>query len=174
MLVYPEKHGFLIAAQAEYDGLIKKATWTTEDKDLITARPLPLKWVFVYKFDQDGFLEKHKVRIVVRGDLQFNTSDKTDIYAHTLAIQHFGTPMAIVAVFGLEAGAMDVVGAFLNANVNGNVYCYMPQGFEEEGKVLKLKKALYGLRQSPKLWYDTLASALHELGFSPNTEEQCL
>jgi hypothetical protein len=61
----PEKHGFLIAAQAEYDGLIKKATWTTEDKDLITARPLPLKWVFVYKFDQDGFLEKHKVRIVV-------------------------------------------------------------------------------------------------------------
>jgi hypothetical protein len=82
--------------------------------------------------------------------------------------------MAIVAVFELEADAMDVVGAFLNANVNDNVYCYMPQGFEEEGKVLKLKKALYGLRQSPKLWYDTLASALHGLGFSPNTEEQCL
>jgi hypothetical protein len=90
----------------------KKATWTTEDKDLITARPLPLKWVF----------------------------------------------------------AIDVVGAFLNANANDNVYFYMPQGFEE-GKVLKLKKALYRLRQSPKLWYNTLASALHGLGFSPNTEE---
>jgi hypothetical protein len=97
---------------------------------LITARPLPLKWVLVYKFDKDGFLEKHKARIVVRGDLQFNILDKTDIYAHTLAIQHFRTLMAIVAVFDLEADAMDVVGAFLNANVNGNVYCYMLQGFE--------------------------------------------
>jgi hypothetical protein len=82
--------------------------------------------------------------------------------------------MAIVAVFDLEADAMDIVGAFLNANVNGNVYRYMPQGLEEEGKVHKLKKAFYGFRQSPKLWYDTLASALHGLGVSPNTEEQCL
>jgi hypothetical protein len=82
--------------------------------------------------------------------------------------------MAIVAVIDLETDAMDVVGAFLNANVNANVYCYTPQGFEEEGKTLKLKKAVYGLRQSPKLWYDTLASALREIGFSPNTEEQCL
>jgi hypothetical protein len=68
--------------------------------------------------------------------------------------------MAIVAVFDLEADAIVVVGAFLNANVNDNVYCSMPQGFEEEGKVLKFKKALYGLCQPPKLWYDTFANAL--------------
>jgi hypothetical protein len=76
--------------------------------------------------------------------------------------------MVIIAVFDLEANAMDAIGAFLNANVNANMYCYIPQGFEEEGKVLKLKKALYGLRQSSKLWYDTLVSAPHGIGFSPN------
>jgi hypothetical protein len=102
-----------------------------------------------------------------------NILDKTDIYMHTLAIVHFRALMAIVAVLDLEADTMDVVRAFLNTNVNDNVYYPMRQCFEEEGKVLKLKKALYGLCQSPKLWYDTLASALHRIGVSPNTEEQC-
>jgi hypothetical protein len=86
MLPHPEKHGFLAAAQVKYHGLIKKSTWTTEDKDVITARPLPLKWVFVYKFNNDVFLEKHKAQIVVCDNLQFNILDKTDIYAHTPAI----------------------------------------------------------------------------------------
>ena len=55
------------------------------------------------------------------------------------------------------------------------VYLEMPQGFQEEGKVLKLKKSIYGLRQSPRLWGEFLAKHLREVGFRAATEvDACL
>ena len=50
----------------------------------------------------------------------------------------------------------------------------MPTGFRQKGKVLKLKKTLYGLRQSPRLWYQTLISYLHTLGFQELITDSCV
>ena len=62
-------------------------------------KPLPLLWVFTYKFDIDGYLTKFKARIYVRGDLQYGYQDT---YAATLAYRTFRALMAITAVFDLE------------------------------------------------------------------------
>ena len=79
---------FKKAAQAEYDACWQKEVFK---ETLVTpgnaeAEIPPLKWVFTYKFDEDGYLTKHKARIVVRGDLQLNWSDT---YAATLALKVF-------------------------------------------------------------------------------------
>lgn len=68
---------------------------------------LPLKWVFTYKSDDQGFLFKYKARICVQGDLQPHTEE--DLYAATGAYRTFRTYMAIVAAFDLDCDQMDAV-----------------------------------------------------------------
>jgi Reverse transcriptase (RNA-dependent DNA polymerase) len=59
--------------------------------------------------------------------------------------------MAISAAFNLEIQQYDAVNAFINADVDEEIYCYCPEGFKEPGMTWKLRKALYGLKQSPLL-----------------------
>jgi hypothetical protein len=80
----------------------------------------PLPRVFAYKFDEDGYLTKHKARICVRGDLQpWNSADS---YAATLAAKIFRAMAAIIAAFDLETDQMDAVSAFPNALLDETCY----------------------------------------------------
>src|SRR6201999_1593234 len=88
---------FIQAAHTEYDALKRRGTFIEVDRQG-TDRPLPLLWVFKYKFDTDGYLVKFKARICVRGDLQM-TEDNN--YAATLAVRVFRALMAITAAFDL-------------------------------------------------------------------------
>jgi len=85
-------------------------------------------WVFVYKFDTNGYLIKHKARICVCGDLQ--PPDHRDNYAATLATHTFRALMAITATFDLEAYQLDAVSAFTNSKLDEIVYCEFPEGFQ--------------------------------------------
>ena len=70
----------------------------------------------------------------------------------------------------------DVVGAFLHANRENQpeVICELPDGYKVPGKCVKLKKALYGLKDSPLLWYEELSRSLEKLGLLSSKEEPCL
>jgi len=57
---------------------------------------------------------------------------------------------------GLDTKQVDYTCAFLHAPITEDVYVRMPRGFEEDGKVLKLQKSLYGLRQSPRNFFEHL------------------
>ncbi|POS82293.1 hypothetical protein EPUL_005561, partial [Erysiphe pulchra] len=76
---------------------------------------IPLKWVWTYKFDENGFLRKFKARLCVRGDLQLPSVSKT--YAATLAMKNFRAVMAITCAFGLKTRQYDLVNAFCNAEL---------------------------------------------------------
>ncbi|XP_044720070.1 reverse transcriptase (RNA-dependent DNA polymerase) domain-containing protein [Hirsutella rhossiliensis] len=54
------------------------------------------------------------------------------------------------------------------------IFMRMPPGFQKRGKVLRLRKALYGLRRSPLLWQQMLTSSLEELGFRKVPQEPCV
>ena len=84
--------------------------------------------------------------------------------------------MALVAAFDLEVIHLDAVNAFVNADVDEEVYITMPEGYKEGRKdmVLKLRKALYGLRKSPKLWFIEISATLRRLGLIPVPDEPCL
>src|SRR5205814_932149 len=124
---------------------------------------LPLKWVFTYKFDQEGYLTKYKARICVREDCQPISLQET--YAATLAFRVFRVLMALTVVFGLSAEQLDTVNAFLNADLDKEVFCCFPEGFKgDPNSCLRLLQALYGLRRSPLLWLQELTAALLDLG----------
>lgn len=108
----------------------------------------------------------------VRGDLQLPTLQET--YAATLAIKIFRAIMAIMCAFGLESRQYDLVNAFCNPKLNPSVYCKLPPGFEHLGGSLRLRRALYGLRESPLLWLRTLKDALYEFGFEDIPGVNCL
>jgi hypothetical protein len=122
---------------------------TARTSEVIDAEILPLMWVFTYKFDEDRYLYKFKARLVVRGDLQ---QDYGDTYAATLAAKIFRCLIALAAAFDLELYQYDVLNAFLNAEIDRLMYVRCPEGYEGElGQLLKLKRALYGLRDAPRL-----------------------
>ena len=138
--------------------------------------PIPLKWVFTYKVNSAGQLVRTKSRIVARGDLQ---EDATifSTYASTLAARSFRVAMALAAQFDLEVKQYDVVNAFVNAERDERsapVYCYLPDGFKQPGMVVEIDRALYGLRDSPALWYGDFSATLKSLGLVPLAEEPCI
>ena len=129
-------------------------------------------WLYIYKFDKHGRLARCKARLVIRGDQQAKRSSQ-ETYAATLAARSFRTFMAIAARFDLEMVQYDVLNAFVNVELDEEVFMHMPPGYRENGKVLRLNKALFGLRRSPILWQKKLTTALVSLGFTPVPHEPC-
>lgn len=163
---------FKAAARDEVGSHWARGAFQRVPKDEATSRPLPLTWVFTYKTDKHGFLTKFKARLCVRGDLQPYNNKET--YAATLAGRTFRVLMAIAAKFDLEARQLDAVNAFTNSTLDESIYVQFPDGFKEAGWVIKLIRALYGLRRSPLLWQRDLTTTFKELGFQACTEDPCV
>jgi hypothetical protein len=148
-------------------------SWEVVDRFAARGKQvLDCMWVYTYKFNKHGILLNCKARLVVRGD-QESTSLQEDTYAATLAGKSFRTLVAIAARFDMEMLQYDAVNAFVNAPLGEEKYMEMPPGYRRAGKILSLKKALYGLRKSPLLWYKEFAKTLSILGFSPVKQEPC-
>ncbi|KAJ5823125.1 hypothetical protein N7447_005465 [Penicillium robsamsonii] len=148
--VHPYAKEFLTAASYEVETLRWKET-ATEVQNPTDKRYqiLPLKWVFNYKLDADGYLEKFKARVCVR-DLQWLSTEEKK--AATLAVKTARAVLSIIAAFDLDMRQRDVITAFLDLTLQTAVYTRLPPGFEREGYCWLLHKALYGLRLSPRLW----------------------
>ena len=121
-------------------------------------------WVFTYKFNEDGYLDKYKARLVARGDLCPSTDQ--DTYATTLAARVFRALMLIAAYFDLDIYQFDAINVFTNVYLDEDVYARFPDGFSVQGKCLKLIKALYRLPRSPLLWFNDLSATFKKLGLT--------
>jgi hypothetical protein len=176
MLRHPHVDGFTEAAIFEVKSLEAKGTFEEIDRPTdVSKQVLPLKWVFTYKFDSDGFLIKYKARICVRGDLQVMTTEEK--YSATLAVRTARMIFALAAAFDLDTAQLDAVNAFLNSTLPDEVYVELPPGLFPKHKRLrcwKLIKALYGLRKSPRLWQQEASRVLIILGFKVVHEDACL
>ena len=164
---------FKADAALEIQNLEQRNCWKVIPKEEARSSPLPLKWVFTYKTDEEGMLTRCRSRLVVRGDLQ---EDETILstYAATLASRSFRIGMAIIAHFNLEIKQYDVVNAFIYASRQSTgpaVTCHMPDGFPMPGMLVEVKQALYGLVDSPSLWYKEFTSTLVKLELEPIKEE---
>jgi hypothetical protein len=116
---------------------------------------------------------RYRSRLVVRGDLQAKSTIKS-IYAATLAAHSFRIIIAIVAKFDLESKQFDVINVFVNAlrNLSGEpVFCRLPDGYRIPGMCVIIDRALYGLRDSPAIWFKDFTTILISLGTVPCKEE---
>ncbi|KAI1003263.1 hypothetical protein K3495_g4940 [Podosphaera aphanis] len=151
----------------------KKEAIEMEKKGIVESgiKPLPLMWIYTYKVDADGYLLSFKARLVARGVLQHSTEET---YATTLAAQVFRAVIAISAAYDYKIRQYDIVAAYTNADLQQPLIASLPDGFKVDGQLLLIKKALYGLSESAKLWQNHLQATLLDLGLSPVPGIKCL
>lgn len=143
-----------------------------ESKEASGHQILGCQWVFKYKTDKHNQLQKCKARLVVCGNQQHEHN--LPMRATTLATTSLRVLLALTAKFDLETFQLDAVNAFVHADLDEIVFMQMPPGYSEQGKVLRLKKALYGLRRSLLLWQQKLTNAMKTLGFVEILQEPCI
>ena len=119
----------------------------------------------------DGSIDKYKARLVAKGYLQKEGVDFFDTYLSVTRITSIRMLIAIASIYGLEIHQMDVKTAFLNGDLDEEIYMEQPEGFISEGnenKVCRLVKSLYGLKQAPKQWHAKFDSVMVRNGFHIN------
>nr|ABB47015.1 retrotransposon protein, putative, unclassified [Oryza sativa Japonica Group] len=171
-----EKHAAWRAAmQSEMDAVQENRTWELADLPR-GHRAITLKWVFKLKRDEAGAIVKHKARLVARCFVQQEGIDYDDAFAPVARMESVRL-LALAAQEGWGVHQMDVKSAFLNGDLKEEVYMHQPSGFVipgKEGKVLRLHKALYGLRQAPRAWNDKFDSTLKGMGFEQSPHEAAI
>ena len=146
MLHHPHSQGFRAAAEKEIRALSQHNTFkpTTRLSKESGKQIFPLMWIFLYKFNQDGYLTKYKARLCIRGDLQ--KMDAKDTYVATLAVQVFRALMGITAAHNLEAKQLDAVNAFVNSVLDEEIYCECPLSYKHLEPCLLVLHTLYRLQ----------------------------
>ena len=163
------------AVHEEMESLQKNRTWKLVDLPK-ENRVISCKWIFKRKEGIPGVeAPRFKARLVARGFTQVEGVDYNEIFS--LVVKHCSIRilLAIVNQFDLELEQIDVKTAFLHGDLEEIIYMQQPEGFsEEEGKVCLLKKSLYGLKQSPRMWYKRFDDFLLRSGFSRCRYDSCV
>lgn len=153
------------AIQEEYDSLIANHTWTVVPKPP-DRKVLSTRWVLKRKIGANGQVARHKARFVVRGFTQVYGLDFDETFASVVRAPSYRLLFALQAIYGWKCHQLDIKTAFLNGDVDHEIYVEAPEGYPvADGMVLKLRKALYGLKQSPRLWYEKLRAFLLDKGW---------
>jgi Reverse transcriptase (RNA-dependent DNA polymerase) len=149
------------AAVAEIEALIANGTFEVVQLPP-GKRAIGSRWVFLIKCKSDGSIDCYKARLVPKGYSQHPGFEFFDTFAPTIR-----AILALAAIEDMEIEAIDIGNAFLNGDIDADIYIEHPEGFPQgpAGTVLKLLKGLYGLKQSPQIWHKKLHSVLSGMGF---------
>jgi hypothetical protein len=153
-----------------------------EDNEVFEIADLPAgrraitsRWVFKKKIGHDNKVKTHKARLVARGFQQEEGIDYEETFATVVKASSYKLLLALAALLGLPVYLMDVKTAFLHGWLDEEIFMRPPPGFRiPKGKVLRLKKSLYGLKQSPRQWYAKLRQTLEKMGFRASTFDGCV
>jgi len=170
----PDADKWVAAALAEIEAHLQNGTW-----ELVQLPPgrraIGSRWVFKIKRLPDGSIDKYKGRIVAQGYSQVQGIHYNEIFASTARMAAMRAVLAIAAAEDLELESVDISTAFLNGDIDAEIYMKIPDGLEVEGDpwpgedpkrwVVRLLKGLYGIKQGPRIWALKLHSVLTSIGF---------
>ena len=164
------------AIKIELDSILKNKTWELVDLPS-GAKPIGYKWIFKRKYFPDGSIEKYKVRLVAKGFSQKQNIDYFDTFSPITRISSIRILISLASIHKLFIHKMDVKKAFLNGDLDEEIYMLQPEGCitpGKEHKVCKLNKSLYGLKQAPKQWNEKFDNALLKNGFLSVEVDKCV
>ncbi|GJR10350.1 putative ribonuclease H-like domain-containing protein [Tanacetum coccineum] len=137
-------------------------------------RAIGFKWVFKNKKDERGIVIRNKARLVAQGYTQEEGIDCDEVFAQVARIEEIRLFLAYASFKDFVVYQMDVKSAFLYGKIKEEVYVCQPPGFEDpdfRDRVYNVEKALYGLHQAPRAWYETLSTYLLDNSY-PNTYKE--
>nr|GEX72122.1 zinc finger, CCHC-type [Tanacetum cinerariifolium] len=132
-----------------------KENETWDWKEYMRHKAIGLKWVFKTKKDANGYIQEHGIEF-------------EEVFAPVARMKTIRLLLAIAGNNKWEVHHLDVKSAFLHGDLKEEVYVTQPEGFikrDDNGKVYRLMKALYGLRQAPHAWNIKLDNTLNSLDF---------
>jgi len=174
------------AARKEINAQIENNTWT-----LISVKDIPpnaniikSRWVFKVKTGPSGEIIKFRARAVAKGFQQQKYIDFFETFAPTVKYNSIKLMLCIANELDLELFQLDYTTAFLNAELLEDIYMEQLPGFIEQPPngsnnrndrlICKLNQSLYGLKQSPLNWYNTVRELLIKLGFKSIISDSCI
>jgi hypothetical protein len=132
------------------------------------------RFVYDIKTDVDGNISTFKCRWVAKGFSQRYGTDYWETFSPVVRMSSVRTLLSLATRNGWDVQQCDVKTAFLEAELEEDIYVRPPEGYESPGVVYKLARALYGLKQSSRAWNKRLGAALHKYGFHPLTSDTCV
>eukprot|EP00253_Pinus_taeda_P028582 PITA_28582 len=121
--------------------------------------------------------DRYKARLVTKGFSQKAGIDFHEIFSPVVKIISIRNVLALVALLDLELQQLDVKTAFLHGDLDEEIYMEQPEGFVQHRNkkfVCKLKKSLYGLKQSPRQWYKKFDSFMLSQNYIRSEYDHCV
>ena len=171
----PQAQQWRQAMDEEMKSLAENHCWELEELPS-TAKAIGCKWIFKIKRDAKGNIERYKARLVAKGFTQREHIDFEEVYAPVSQYATLRALLSTVADRDLELRQLDIKTAFLNGDLEEELYMNQPPGYETGGRrtVCRLRRALYGLRQAGRAWHVKLKKALQDLGFTASDADASL
>ena len=174
-----------LSINKELQGMIDFKVWDVVPRtEMKQARPISTTYVFKAKPNADGSLERLKARVCARGFLQRYGTDFLQTFAPVARLSTIRLQVALSTQMDLEMRHLDFKSAFLQGELDIPLFMEQPDGLQElmdkkgesipKDHVLRLKKGIYGLKQAGRIWYQTMANGLIELGFTRSPSDSCL
>ncbi|GMF35187.1 unnamed protein product [Phytophthora lilii] len=153
---------------------IRNHTW-----DVVRRPPgikvIGFKWVFAHKFDETGQIVRYKARLVALGYLQIPGINYFNTYSPVASTNTIRVFLAVCCSLDLILRQFDVETAFLNGDLEEDVYMAAPLGIDiPEGMVCKLRRSLYGLQQAAAVWFKKIRSVFISMGLVQCRANPCL
>ena len=172
MLNSPEREQWLAAEREELDSLVERNTWTR----VTSAKKKPITVTWVYKLKPPSSVQplpRFKVRLCAHGFKQKYGEDYSSTFARVASFKAFRILIWIASLLGMRSTQLDIKTAFLYGDIDSEIYLTSPPGYPHIGTV-RLNKTIYGLKQSPRIWMQTLTLTLNALGFKPLISDSCV
>lgn len=131
------------------------------------ATVVQCKWVFKKKVDCADKVQ-YKARLVAKGFTQKPGIDYSETFSPVVRHSTLRFLFALSVHLDLKITHLDVTTAFLNGSLTETIFMCIPDGFQKpvsQNQVLKLKRAIYGLKQSSRVWYEKVENVLLTLGY---------
>ena len=166
---------WLEALIEEWLSHVKNKTWILV-KYVQGMSVIPCHFIFTIKTDAEGKPIRFKARLVAGGNYQTEGIDYEETFAPVIRHTTLRTFFAIAARYGWKIHQVDIKTAFLHGDLDKDIFMMQPPGFSDgdNNYVCHLQKSLYGLKQSPKMWYESMSKALSEIGFSKVSSDPSL
>jgi hypothetical protein len=166
-----------MAIQSEIQSLNKRDVFTPVflPKD---AKAIPCRWVFKAKLDSNNQVARYKARLVVKGFHQRPGEDYDSTYSPTVGYQSIKLLLQLAAIKDWEIKQVDFDTAFLNAELDEDIYIKIPEGYDRTNlgdcNAFKLNRALYGLKQASRKWFLKFDRDMKSRGYVSSELDPCV